>query len=749
LQAANPISLIIAFRGTAVARQERLTHAISNARETFGSVFALGSRRTAFTLSGLTAVSEEALGRGLLRRLEFLAEPEHIPYMLAPLLLRYLWDHAAVGNVVIAYPGISQERLFVAARMLAGSCEAVLLRDDDAPSIVVALGRNIRNQRLVAHWADCIERFSLAPEEQERFEPFIGSQMVAYVCDGVGSLRRVEQDFGGDCTWVAVASNITPLVRNAVKNLLPDSQLLQDDPLGNAIRVLNMPSQKVHQDPGNLITCLMFFVWLTRPDLQAAFDLSTFEGRQGFVAWFLTRGSIELRVTEEFLEPVRSERERPSAPIQAEQLTGPVETEEGFALDPASGVNLVGYPRAEMGMGEQLRLCAAALITTNLQVCVTDFNFGIIASNRDTRYEHLVRAGNPFYVNLFHINADQMRLAVEKLGRGYFRDHYNIGYWEWELSNFPDEWQEAIDLVDEIWAPSRFIQQAISKKTAKPVIWMPLAIEFPMPSEDVDHGNTRRKLGLPEHAFLFLFTFDFSSFAPRKNFGACIEAFRKAFPEADENVGLVLKTIRHPHHKREFWQLLRAIGNDARIHVIDRVLRQPEMRQLIASCDSFVSLHRSEGFGLGIAEAMYLGKPVIVTDYSGNVDFTMKNNSCLVNYRLIPVKPGEYVFPEGQVWADADVDQAAAYMRRLVEEPDYARRLGRAAASFMRQQHNSKAVGNRYFNRLKQISSARALLASPATQIENAEHDGRALHRQGLFGTVAKRLFQSRESKSK
>jgi glycosyltransferase involved in cell wall biosynthesis len=749
LQAANPTSLIIAFQASTPAQEERLTKTISNTRETCGSMFALDSSRIAFTLSGITAVSEEAVGRSLLRRLEFVAQAEHIPHMLAPLLVRHLWEHAGVGNVVIAYPGISHERLLVAARMLAGSCEAVLLRHDDAPSIVVALARNIHNQRLVDHWTDCIERFSLAPNDQEQFEPFIGGQMVAYICDRVGSLQHIEQGFGrDDCTCVPVESNITPLVRNAVQKLLPESQLLQDDPFENAVRVLNTPSQKIPQDPGNLITCLMFFLWLTRPDLQAAFNLSTFEGREGFVAWFLTRASIELRVTEEFLEPVRSERERPSAPIQAEHVTGPVETEEGLPLDPASGVNLVGYPRAEMGMGEQLRLCAAALITANLKVCVTDFNFGIIASNRDTRYEHLVRAGNPFYVNLFHINADQMRLAVERLGRGYFRDHYNIGYWEWELSNFPDEWQESIDLVDEIWAPSRFIQQAISKKTAKPVIWMPLSIEFPVPSEHLDQGNARRKFGLPERAFLFLFTFDFSSFATRKNFAACIEAFRRAFPQADENVRLVLKTIRHPHHKREFWHLLRTIGDDARIHVIDRVLRRPEMRELIASCDSFVSLHRSEGFGLGIAEAMYLGKPVVVTDYSGNVDFTTNDNSCLVNYRLIPVKPGEYVFPGGQVWADADVDQAAAYMRRLVEEPDYARRLGQVAASFMRQQHNSKVVGNRYLNRLKQISSARALLASPA-QMENSEHDGRALHRQGLVRTVAKRLFQSGESKSK
>ncbi|MGH9582417.1 MAG: glycosyltransferase, partial [Bryobacteraceae bacterium] len=140
------------------------------------------------------------------------------------------------------------------------------------------------------------------------------------------------------------------------------------------------------------------------------------------------------------------------------------------------------------------------------------------------------------------------------------------------------------------------------------------------------------------------------------------------------------------------------------------VLRRPELHELIAACDSFVSLHRSEGFGLGIAEAMYLGKPVIATNYSGNVDFTKQDNSCLVDYRLVPVKPGEYLFPEGQVWADPNVDQAAMYMRRLAGDRDYAKRIGSAGTESIRRQHSAKATGARYAKRLKQIAAARALL---------------------------------------
>ncbi|MGH9655742.1 MAG: glycosyltransferase, partial [Bryobacteraceae bacterium] len=140
--------------------------------------------------------------------------------------------------------------------------------------------------------------------------------------------------------------------------------------------------------------------------------------------------------------------------------------------------------------------------------------------------------------------------------------------------------------------------------------------------------------------------------------------------------------------------------------------RRPELHELMAACDSFVSLHRSEGFGLGIAEAMYLAKPVIATNYSGNVDFTKPDNSCLVDYRLVPVQEGEYLFPEGQVWADPNLEQAAAYMRRLAEDREYANEIGSNAAAFIRRQHSARATGARYARRLKQITAARAMLAA-------------------------------------
>ena len=715
----------------------------------FESVFAFDFEDTSSSAPDITSISPEAVGQSSLNRIRFFADDFSVPLLVAPLLLRHLWNRGDAGPVVFAYPGIPDPRLLAARDMLDTGCEAVLLRCDGQPSIVVGLARNTRNERLVQHWADCVDRIDReALEHDFGFEDLMGGRMVEHLCDRIGSLRLAETLAPGRLSFAA--HSFPAMVRSAIEKLLPESDLLKDDPLGNAAAVLNAPADGIDQDPNELVTRLMLFVRSTRPDLQEAFDLSKADGRHNFVDWFLERGESELALTPAFITPVQEARMAPMAVIETADPAGPA-MEPNDSLHGAvpsspeanfvsgTGVNLTGYARAEMGMGEQLRSCASALEAVEFPFRITDFKHGIIASNLDTRYEHWIRTDNPFDINLFHVNADQMGLALEKLGRDFFRGHYNIGYWEWELSEFPDEWLWAVDLMDEIWAPSKFVAEAISAKSKKPVIWMPLAVQFPVPDLQ-SRPSFRAKFGLPEDEFLFLFPFDFSSFSSRKNYRACIDAFRLAFGDKGGSARLVLKTIRHAHQKREFWDFLRTVGDDRRIYVLDRVLRQGEMRELIACCDSLVSLHRSEGFGLAIAEAMYLEKPVIVTNYSGNVDFTHRDNSCLVDYRLVPVKPGEYVFPEGQVWADADVEQAAGYMRRLVEDREYGAQLGRAARKIIRRQHSRKAVGARYKDRLKQIAAARNLLAPPGTGADRGEQVWSDF-RPSVIRKVVSRLF--------
>ena len=502
----------------------------------FHSVFAFDFEDSSNPLPGVNFISAEAVGQSSLNRILFFAEDLSVPLLVAPLLLRYLWNREEAGPVVFAYPGVPEERLLAARDLIERGCEAVLLRSDRQAAMVLGLARNARNERLLQHWADCVERIEReAPRQNPSFEDLFGGRMVEHLCDRIGSLRLAETLAPGESSFAA--HSFPAMVRSAIEKLLPESDLLKDDPLGNAAAVLNAPADGIDQDPSELVTRLMLFVRSTRPDLQEAFDLSKADGRHNFVDWFVERGESELGLTSAFMTPVQEARAAPMAVVETADPGGaamePNESSQKAFPSPSeansvsgTGVNLTGYARAEMGMGEQLRSCASALEAVEFPFRITDFNHGIIASNLDTRYEHWIRTDNPFDINLFHVNADQMGLALEKLGRDFFRGHYNIGYWEWELSEFPDEWLWAVDLMDEIWAPSKFVAEAISAKSKKPVIWMPLAVEFPVPDPQ-SRSSFRAKFGLPEDEFLFLFPFDFSSFSSRKK----LSSLHRCFPD--------------------------------------------------------------------------------------------------------------------------------------------------------------------------------------------------------------------------
>lgn len=208
-------------------------------------------------------------------------------------------------------------------------------------------------------------------------------------------------------------------------------------------------------------------------------------------------------------------------------------------------------------------------------------------------------------------------------------------------------------------------------------------------------------------AFTFLFSFDFHSYIERKNPVAVIDAFRSAFPVDRKDVRLVLKSINGDIFQSQFYELIEYVLKDPRILIQDGFISRQQMIALMASADAYVSLHRSEGFGLGLAESMYLGKPVIGTAYSGNVEFMTPDNSCLVDYIMIEVKPGDYMHGEGQYWAAPDINDAARHMRRLVDEPAYATALGVRAATDMRTLHSRARCSQIAISRLRQICHQR------------------------------------------
>jgi len=382
---------------------------------------------------------------------------------------------------------------------------------------------------------------------------------------------------------------------------------------------------------------------------------------------------------------------RGAAPAAAERR-GAVER------DLPAGLNVIGYARAESGVGEDCRMSALAAERAGLPVVVVNFAQGAVASQNDAGADRHLATGAPYRTNLLSINADQMEQAALAVGADLLRGRYNIGYWRWELDEFPDCWKDSFQYVDEIWAPSRFVQEAIAEKSPVPVVRMPHPVHFEPPV-----GFTRASFGLPADRFLFLFVCDLDSFVARKNPQACVDAFQEAFPADSERVGLVIKTMNGQRHPDGRQALSRRTEGDPRIHFIDRVMNRNEVLGLQQACDCFLSLHRAEGFGRGIAESMLLGKPVVATDYSGNTDFMNGANSCPVNYRLVTIERDHGPYRAGQHWAEPDVEHAAHFMRRLVEDESFRARIGMEAEKYMRGHHSPEAIGRRYARRLRAL----------------------------------------------
>ncbi|MBP2314227.1 glycosyltransferase [Azospirillum soli] len=301
-------------------------------------------------------------------------------------------------------------------------------------------------------------------------------------------------------------------------------------------------------------------------------------------------------------------------------------------------------------------------------------------------------------VTIVHTNPDALLDAARwgkagPLSQTLFQDRLAIGCWAWESSTtFPESWRRAYALFDEIWVPSRFAAESLAVQAPVPVVVMPHVVAPPVPA------LTRRDLGLPETGFLFAFSFDELSGFTRKNPLGLIEAFKQAFPQDDGRAVLVIKarTLSAANRAR----LLAAAEGRPSIILREGSESREAALALLATCDAYVSLHRSEGFGLTIAEAMHFAKPVIATGYSGNLDFMAPDCAYSVPYRLITTEADEGYYPRGTLWAEPDLSVAADLLRTIAAEPEEAREVGRRAAAHVRATLSAEAVGKRMRERI-------------------------------------------------
>lgn len=285
--------------------------------------------------------------------------------------------------------------------------------------------------------------------------------------------------------------------------------------------------------------------------------------------------------------------------------------------------------------------------------------------------------------------------AYERGGLFRRNDVYRIAYWYWELEEIPREWVQLAPLINEIWAPTEFIAAAMRSRMPVPVYQMTPGVEI----GEVE-CLPRETLGIPEGHCVFLFAFDLHSQIRRKNPHAVIRAFQQAFTPNDK-VTLVIKASggeRTPDLAE-----LEQIARGPNIVLIHRLFSRSASLGLIQLCDCFVSLHRSEGFGLGMAEAMLLGKPVIATGYSGNLDFMNSANSMLVEYGRVEITEDHGNYTKGNFWADPSVDQAASFMRQVFENRAAAAALGGRAKKEMLKTLSLQGAGQRMVERLQEI----------------------------------------------
>lgn len=464
-----------------------------------------------------------------------------------------------------------------------------------------------------------------------------------------------------------------------------------------SIEFLNDPARIDQLHPVQPITNFMYLIWLSRPDLQAAFDISNAEGQTAFLHWVNASVEREYGITPLLNLSDQNESLRRVGLLKrlTSLLAGETRLEN---RNPIPGATLIGYAEGVLGMGEHVRMSAETLARTGTKFGIYDVDPGPHHKRAGIAADFPMVTNNQYHANIFHVNADQMLNAFCKLGPDFFRGRYNIGFWAWELAKCPDAWLPVIEMVEEVWAPSRFIEDAFASVTDKPVVFMPLCVELP-----TIQSRSRSHFGLPEGHCLFLYTFDFLSYIDRKNPFAAIRAFKEAFPDRDTLAGLVLKIMKGDPKAPKWQEMLDLIGGDPRIIVINEVMSRNDVLALLECCDCFVSLHRSEGFGRGPAEAMYLGKPVIVTNYSGNLDFTRPGASLLVDQTLIPVQPGQYVFAEGQVWADVDISHAARQMRRVFEQSPEVAEIASNGARIIKEEFSYSAIARRMNARLDAV----------------------------------------------
>jgi glycosyltransferase involved in cell wall biosynthesis len=353
-----------------------------------------------------------------------------------------------------------------------------------------------------------------------------------------------------------------------------------------------------------------------------------------------------------------------------------------------AGLAVVGELAAVSGLGESARTMVAALRALRVPVFPVDTDLSGVLSGGER--PPAPPKGAPLVI---HANPHRLGTALLALPRDAVRGRRIIGYFAWELPVAPSAWRRHLRLVHEIWVPSHFVAGAMATILPKdrdiPVRVVPHEVAAaPMPIV----GRGRAAFDLPADAVIVLASFNYASGFARKNPLGAVEAFRRAFGTRQDRL-LLLKIVNREAAPDEHIRLRLAIADLPNVVIDDRQFSREDNYAFTAAADIVLSLHRSEGFGLVMAEAMLLGRPVVATAWSGNMDFMDEQSAALVPAALVPPEDptGTFNLPDA-VWADPDLDVAAAHLRRLADDPDARTALGLAGQQMVRQRLNGDSL---------------------------------------------------------
>lgn len=493
------------------------------------------------------------------------------------------------------------------------------------------------------------------------------------------SLRAFDYTYGKFANGAVIADSMRRCYRS-----LPDPWF--DNPFNTFYSYLNQPCSHKFANFPNLLTNLMYFIWTEREDLQQVFDLKTKESQRDYTLCFILIAE-ELKIDSYFVIPI------------LEKIVQHQSYPRQNLLSSDSKVSVIGYLRAEIGVGQAGRMVARSLSKAGIKVQGYNVTVNVLARQEDQGVDDLLASTIDAKVHIYNVNADQLAIVRETIAQLQHPPEFIINMPFWELSRFPQTWIPDYQGIDEIWAASRFIQGSVQTSMCIPAVWMPPAVQIgEFKRED------RSSLNLPTDAFLFHFNYDFSSYSTRKNPLAAIEAYRLAFRKGwSIPTGLVIKTRGYDPDGSNLRKLIEYTEQERDIFIIHEQMTYSQTLNLMDCCDCYVSLHRSEGFGYTLAEAMLLGKPVIATDYSGSKDFLNSQTGFPVKYQLKPLQPGDYPFWEGQKWADPDLGYAACLMRKMIEDEQKTKMIAENGRRKILSDYSPEVVGQRYVTRLRQL----------------------------------------------